>query len=59
MEKLEEKEEAEASPENNVTEKPEPEAVQEEEQEQEKISEESASAILEELSKILAKNSKK
>ena len=57
MEKLEEKEEAEASPENNETEEIKPEAVQEEEQE--KISEESASAILEELSKILAKNSKK
>ena len=59
MEKLEEKEEAEAAAENNETEEIEPEAGQEEEQEQEKISEESASAILEELSKILAKNSKK
>ena len=59
MEKLEEKEEAEAAAENNETEEIEPEAVQEEVQEQEKISEESASAILEELSKILAKNSKK
>ena len=59
MEKLEETGKAEAAGENNETEKIEPEAEQEQEQEQEKISEESASAILEELSKILAKNSKK
>ena len=59
MEKLEETGKAEAAGENNETEKIEPKAEQEQEQEQEKISEESASAILEELSKILAKNSNK
>ena len=52
-------EETEVVAKNNETEEIEMETEPEQEQEQEKFSEESASAILEELSKILAKNSKK